>query len=176
MDKESATPAQAAREHVIDWLGEIGPRWGLPAEACRVHGYLYLSARPVPTTELSGALNLSADRVEQALQWLRAAALAAQSSPALWHTDADPWVLLRRGLETRREAELGPALEVLRAGRRDAAGDPTLAGQIAKLLGLVEDIAAVSAQAQRLPPVMLRGLLNAGGQVARLVGGAHRRR
>jgi hypothetical protein len=77
-------------------------------------------------------------------------------------------------LEHRRARELPPALALLRASRAESAGDPVLARQIGKLLDLVEDVAAIDAQARRLSPAMLRSLLGVGGRVARMIGGRQR--
>jgi len=46
--------------------------------------------------------------------------------------------------------------------------------QIARLLDLVEDIAAIDAQARRLSPATLRGLLGVGARISRLVGSGGR--
>jgi hypothetical protein len=58
-----------AMDRVIDFIGDLGPRWGLPREACRVHGYIYLFARPVTEVELRDALELSQVALEKALAW-----------------------------------------------------------------------------------------------------------
>ena len=46
-----------AMGRVIAFLGDLGPRWGLPREACRVHGYLYLLSKPIAEEELRDALD-----------------------------------------------------------------------------------------------------------------------
>lgn len=166
--------SEAARDRLIAWLGELGPRWGLPADACRVHGQLYLSASAASATDLSDKLGMSERDVDEALAWLASRDLAQRDSAARWRTGADPWELVTTALEHRRAHELAPALDLLRASRREAAGDPILSRQIARLLQFVEDIAAIDAQARRLSPATLRTLLGAGGRVARLFGGAGR--
>ena len=168
---EPRSSPDVGRDRLASWLSEIGPRWGLPADACRVHGYLYLLARPVAAAELAAAARLPAGAVSGALEWLRTSGLAEEVGPALWRTESDPWALVTAALEARRAAELGPALEVLRASRRDAAGDDVLTRQIGRLLDLVEDVAAIDAQAKRMSPALFRALLTAGGRFARLLGG-----
>jgi len=172
---EGGDPAgEAARARLIAWLGELGPRWGLPADACRVHGQLYLTVAAASAAELSTNLELSEAEVSEALAWLAKRDLAQRDSKARWRTGSDPWELVTTSLEHRRAQELRPALELLRSSRRDAARDPILARQVTRLLQLVEDIAAIDAQARRLSPATLRTLLGAGGRVARLFGGAGR--
>jgi DNA-binding transcriptional regulator GbsR (MarR family) len=166
--------AESARQRLLDWLAETGSRWGLPPEACRVHGHLYLAAAPVSVPDLAEATALLETEVEAALAWLREEGLVEQASLDRWRTMNDPWEAVSRALETRRARELGPALALLRDSRRDAAGDALLSRQVQRLLDLVEDIAAIDAQARRLSPATMRTLLGAGGRVARLLGGRGR--
>ena len=163
----------AARRRLLGWLGETGLRWGLPAEACRVHGHLYLTAAPASAAELAAATGLSEAEVAEALAWLAPQGLVSEAG-GRWSTSADPWEVVTRALESRRARELAPALDLLRDSRRDTAGDPVMSRQVQRLLDLVEDIAAIDAQARRLSPTTLRTLLGAGGRMARLFGGRGR--
>jgi DNA-binding transcriptional regulator GbsR (MarR family) len=162
--------SEETRTRLIAWLGELGPRWGLPADACRVHGHLYLTASPASAEELARAVDLDGASVEEALAWLAARDLVQQVEGSRWRTATDPWELVTRSLEQRRARELGPALDLLRASRREAAGDPVLSRQVGRLLDLVEDIAAIDAQARRLSPATLRSLLGVGGRISRFMG------
>ncbi|HYJ30695.1 MAG TPA: hypothetical protein VEW25_10185 [Allosphingosinicella sp.] len=162
--------SEGAQKRLIAWLGELGERWGLPPNACRVHGHLYFNAAPASAAELAEALGMSRAEIREALAWLGEQALVHEAPPSQWRTSADPWALVTTAFEHRRARELPPALEVLRSSRRDAAGDPVLARQIGRLLDLVEDLAAIDAQARRLSPATLRSLLGIGGRVARLIG------
>jgi DNA-binding transcriptional regulator GbsR (MarR family) len=166
--------ADAARRRLLDWLADTGSRWGLPSAPCRVHGQLYLTARPASGQELAEATALSEADVEAALEWLRQESLIEEEPTGRWRTMSDPWDVVSQALESRRARELGPALALLRDSRRDAAGDPVLSRQVRRLLDLVEDIAAIDAQARRLSPATMRTLLGAGGRLARLFGGSGR--
>jgi DNA-binding transcriptional regulator GbsR (MarR family) len=165
--------AEAARRRLLDWLADTGLRWGLPAEACRVHGHLYLTAAPASAVELADAIGLPEADVAEALAWLAPQRLVSEAG-GRWSTGADPWEVVTRALESRRARELAPAIELLRDSRRDAAGDAIMSRQVQRLLDLVEDIAAIDAQARRLSPATLRTLLGAGGRMARLLGGRRR--
>lgn len=154
---------------IVDWLAELGPRWGLPGNACRVHALLYLIARPIPKTSIGSLLALDADEVDTALAWLTEDRLAIES-PDGWVTEADPWSVMMQALEARRARELGPAREILGAWWRSRDGDdPIVARQAQRLHDLVEDIAAIDAGARRLSPGTLRKLMGVGGRAARLV-------
>lgn len=166
--------AEAARGRLLDWLAETGLRWGLPPDACRVHGHLYLTAEPVTAADLAASTGLAEGAVREALAWLSPQDLVREVPPDRWATSADPWEVVTRALESRRARELAPALDLLRASRRETAADPVMTRQVQRLLDLVEDIAAIDAQARRLSPATLRTLLGAGGRVARLFGGRRR--
>ena len=155
---------------LIDFLAELGPRWGLPPAPCRVHGYLYLVARPVTEEQLGEALALERGAVADALAWLADYRLVGRAG-AGWRTDSDPWDLMLRALEERRRREIGPALALLRDCRRAAQAEQSgaVAPQIAKLVALVEDLAAIDVQARRLSPRALRRLIGLGGRAARFM-------
>jgi DNA-binding transcriptional regulator GbsR (MarR family) len=162
-----------ATGRVIDYLRDLGPRWGLPAEACRVHGYLYLVARPVAESELGDTLELNDLVLAEALAWLADYGLIKPAPPGAWRTDRDPWELMVRALEERQRREVGPALDLLRDCRRAALAergrDRVVAVQIGKLLDLAEDLAAISVQAQRVSPTTLRRMVGLGGLAARFI-------
>lgn len=156
----------------IDYLAELGPRWVLPACACRVHGYLYAIAEPATESDLRSALDLKAPELAEALAWLSDFRLTTCANGA-WRTNTDPWELLLRGLEERRRREIDPALELLRGCQRDMAANDadgkTASAQIAKMIALVEDLAAIDMQARRLSSQTLRRLVGLGGRVGRLI-------
>jgi DNA-binding transcriptional regulator GbsR (MarR family) len=152
---------------IIDWLGELGPRWGLPGEACRVHGLLFLTARSLSAGEIAGALRMSEPVVEDAIAWLSENRLIAQDATG-WSTPADPWMLVTQALEARRAAEMGTARAVREAWEGDRQGeDPVVTRQARRLFDLVEDVASIDASARRLSPEAMRALIGFGGRAAR---------
>ncbi len=156
----------------VEYFAALGPRWGLDADACRVHAYLYLLGRAAADQEIASALGFDGIRVNAALAYLAEFRMIDQTG-SLWLTGGDPWDMLVRGLEERRRREIGPALSTLRTSYRtaadDASGDPGIQLRIGKLLTLVEDLAALDGQARRLPPALLRGIVGMSGRAARLV-------
>ncbi len=171
----------AAIRRVVDFLGEVGARWGLPADACRVHGYLYLAARPMTEAELRAALAVDDAVLVPALAWLVDYRLVERVRGEAWRTGTDPWDLVMRALDGRRRREIVPALTLLRESH-DAAlteGTRTAAAQIGKLLSLAEDVAAIEMQARRLSWRTLRRMVGLGGAAARFMdrtfGGGERR-
>lgn len=169
----AATEVTPAMRQFIDYFGELGPRWGLPAEACRVHAYLYLVATPAQEEDIAAALQLEAKPLRDALAFLVEYRMLDRLESASWRTSGDPWDMLLRGLEERRLRELPAAIATLRKCHRDAVTEPTggrsVAQQISKMLELVEDISAIDTQAQRLSPRLLRGLVGVSGRAARFM-------
>jgi len=165
-----------AAMEIVSWLGELGARWGLPTAACRVHGLLFLMARPVPEKAIAAELAMEAAAVSEALSWLVEDGLAAGGTDG-WSTRADPWALMMQALDRRKARELAPALAVLAPWRGSLAkGDPIIARQAKRLLTLVEDVAAIDAGTRQLSPDTVRRLIWIGGRAARLVDRAFGRR
>ncbi|MGH6696093.1 MAG: hypothetical protein ACREBX_12480 [Sphingopyxis sp.] len=160
----------------MEWLADVGGRWGLSADACRVHGLLYLMARPLATEAIAAELTLTPAATDEALAWLAAEGLVTGDSEG-WTTRADPWLLMLQTLEKRRQRELAPALAVLGPWRQSGGGEenPLVARQAKRLLDLVEDLAAIDAGTRRLSPRTLRRVVGIGGRAARLFGGAGNR-
>ena len=158
---------------LLDFLAELGPRWGLPSVPCRVHGLLYIEAQPVSEVRLCALLEIDRAALGNALEWLNDYRLIDEVSPRTWRTDSDPWTLMLKALEERRRRELGPALELLRSCESDAVAERMNGSkapeQIAKLLALVEDLAAIDMQASRLSPDSLRQVVRLGGRAARFL-------
>ena len=167
--KVRASEAIAARDAVIAWIGEVGPRWGLSNDLCRMHALLFLSSAGRSAIEIADVLAISPLVVGEQLAALCAMGLADERA-GIWTTNSDPWMLLIQAMEARRAQEIHPALEVLRTARQLAANDPPLAIRIGSIAALVQDLAAIDAHAQRLSPAMLRRLLKLGGRAARLFG------
>lgn len=155
---------------IVGWLADVGSRWGLPPDACRVHGLLFLYSRPLHANAIAAELFMTGAAVEAALEWLTSENLVTSSIDG-WPTQADPWLLLLQTLQRRREEELGPALAVLDPWRRGApTGDPVVARQARRLLDLVDDLTAIDAGTQHFSPQALRRMIGLGGRAARLFG------
>ncbi len=170
MSGEALTGSTA---RLLDFLAELGPRWGLPSVPCRVHGLLYIEAQPIGEGRLCALLEIDQATLGQALEWLSDYRLIDEVSPRTWRTDSDPWTLMLKALEERRRRELGPALELFRECRSEAAAESVNGSraprQIAKLLSLAEDLAAIDTQASRLSPDSLRQVIRFGGRAARFL-------
>jgi DNA-binding transcriptional regulator GbsR (MarR family) len=171
MTESNLTPAM---REFVDFFGDAGPRWGLPKDACRVHAFLYLSARACTEAQIGTSLSLSDGELREAIAFLADYKLIENAGGQTWRTSDDPWEAMMGGLEARRRREMPAALEALRQCRQRALADgntPRIAQrQIARMNQLAEDLAAVDRGAQSLSPRLLRGFLALSGRAARLVG------
>src|SRR5262249_12622082 len=149
----------------------LGPRWGLQADACRVHAYLYLVSRPRSEVDIASALDLASEAVAAALAYLARWRMVGQAGTGLWQVGGDPWEMLMSGLEERRRDEIEPALSTLRECHASALRDrdPTVGRRIGAVLDLVEDLAAIDTQARRLSPQFMRQMVGLSGRAARFM-------
>ena len=158
----------------IDYFGELGPRWGVRAETSRAHALLYLTGRPMERDDVALGLDISNAKATSALKDLINWGMARRTEDGRWRTGGEPWDLLFAALESRRQREIAPALEVLRQCNSDAKTDPAtptaVRRRIAGLLTLVENLAVIDFQTRRLPKNLLPRLVNATGSASRLIG------
>src|SRR5690606_32755759 len=109
------------------------------------HAYLYLVTRPETADGLASALTMTPAAVVEALVFLGDYRMVDGAEASGWRSSADPWDMLLRGLEQRRQRELPEALSTLRDCHRAALTEPAkgrgVAAQMAKMLALAEDLA-----------------------------------
>jgi DNA-binding transcriptional regulator GbsR (MarR family) len=157
----------------IDHFGALGPRWGLREETCRAHALLYLAGGRMPLAEIAQALGRCETATREALGDLALWGMAHAAEDGLWDAGGEPWDLLFAALEERRRRELPPALDMLHTCRDAAAEDGKTPGavreRIARMLDLVEDLAALDLQSRRLSSSSLMRLVSLGGRAARLL-------
>jgi DNA-binding transcriptional regulator GbsR (MarR family) len=169
--ESEAMPPAIAR--FVDYLGELGPRWGLPSDACRVHALLYVTATPMRGETIAHLLSLDDAAVGKALAFLGEYRLVTQAADGGWRTGSDPWDLMLTALNERRRRELPLALATLsecqQALRADGSAGVGPARQIARIRELVENLAAIDAQAQRFSPRTLRGFVEFSGRAAQFM-------
>ena len=157
----------------VDYFAELGPRWGLDALTCRVHALLYLLDGPAAEREIVDALDVAPKDLADALADLADWKMVRRSEDGRWDAGGDPWELMVAGLEQRRQREIEPARDMLTRcetdARRDVGTPPGVAGRIADMRALVEDLAAIDLQARRLSPKRMRQMIGIGGRAARVL-------
>lgn len=156
----------------VDYFADLGPRWGLAATTCRVHALLYLLAEPQSVARIAELLDQNEMDIDVATKDLAEWGMATRQAHG-WYASGEPWDLLFSALEQRRKREMNPALELLRGCKDEASRDsttpPAVRHRIARLLELVENLAAIDRQSQRLSPQSVARLVGVGGSVAKLM-------
>lgn len=169
-DTLSVTPAM---RRFVDYFGALGPRWGIRGETTRAHALLYLVGRPVGRDELAAGLEISRAKAASALRDLQEWGMGGEDEHGGWRAGGEPWDLLFRALEARRRREIGPALETLRdcsmEARSDRATPYTVRRRMDAVLRLVENLAAIDRQTQRVPASLFAKLVSISGATSRLL-------
>ncbi|NHK28959.1 hypothetical protein FF098_013635 [Parvularcula flava] len=157
-------------QHFTEYFAGLGARWGMDADLCRVHAWLYLTARPVAVANIATALSLPPDTIADVVSRLKDMGVASKSADGKWSTGGDPWALLLAGLEQRRREEVPMAQSTFGRCLEQAKADGAAAGTTARLEAInamAGDIAALDAQASRLSPERLRQIVGLTGRTAR---------
>lgn len=170
---DSGLTVSPPMQKFIDYFAELGPRWGVKADTSSVHALLFLAGRPLDRDEVAGALGISKAKATNALKDLLGWEMGYQNEEGRWLTGGEPWDLLFTALDSRRQREIKPALEVLRACTNAAATDPDTPDatrrRISGVLSLVENLAAIDLQSRRLPKNLLPRLVTATGTASRML-------
>ena len=158
-------------ERFVDYFAELGPRWGLPADACRVHAFLYAKSKPTPASTLKTVLRMNEGTIAEAIGFLREYRMVAEGPAAHWRTNQDPWAMLVAGLEERTKRELPHALSTLRQCHEeaisDAGTDSVAVEQIGRMVDLVRDLESLDARLRLLSPGLKRRIVGVSGRAAR---------
>lgn len=127
-----------AKDFILHW-GEMGGRWGVNRSQAQIHALLHISDRPLPADEIAETLGLARSNVSTALKELQAwgvVRIERQLEDRRDHFAAldDMVDLARRIVEGRRERELAPTIDQVRALVRMAEVDPTTTPYVEKRL------------------------------------------
>lgn len=114
---QNLSPVQ--QRFVLHW-GEMGTRWGINRTVAQVHALLYLSAEPLSADVICETLGVARSNVSNSLRELqnwgivRVVHLPGDRRDH-FETTKDVWELFRKVLAVRKQREVDPTLEVLRA-------------------------------------------------------------
>jgi DNA-binding transcriptional regulator GbsR (MarR family) len=169
-----APESNSARRRFSDLFGDIGSAWGLPKDACRVHALIYVNAEPASLDIICDVLQLSKTAAVEAISFLNEYDLAWSVDDETYGVHGDPWEALMTGLDKRRGRDLPAMRASLDDCRRELAGNGAGAGQVGKLISLIDDMSAIHAQTFRLSPRVLRTMVGFSGRAARMFGGNRR--
>jgi DNA-binding transcriptional regulator GbsR (MarR family) len=164
---------------ILHW-GEMGSRWGVNRSVSQVQALLYVLGRPADAEEIADTLQIARSNVSTSLKELQGLGLIKRVhlvGDRRDHFEAlgSPWDMFLQIVEVRRQREVTPTLEALRAlvedSREDKQTTPEMKRRLEELYRFGEDIDRWYREIRRLPTGTLKILLRMGARVARLVPG-----
>ena len=136
---EKTVKLPAAVERFILHWGDMGSQWGVNRSVSQIHALLYLSGRPLTADEIADTLALARSNVSNSIKELLSWNLIRRV-PILgdrrdhFEAETDIWEVAARIAAGRKEREIDPAVDALRACVSDAADDPTISPVASKRL------------------------------------------
>jgi DNA-binding transcriptional regulator GbsR (MarR family) len=164
--------------YILHW-GEMGARWGVNRSVAQIHALLYLAPDPMTAEEISDTLTLARSNVSNSIKELQGYGLVTlvhQMGDRRDHFEAkkDHWDMLLTIVEARRQREIEPTLQLLRACIEEAEGDketaPEIIARIQGMLTFLETLTDWYQQMRALPRKTMLALLKLGARIARFVG------
>ena len=167
----------AVDRFVLHW-GDMGSQWGVNRSVSQIHALLYLSERPLTAEEIAASLGLARSNVSNSIRELMAWNLIRRvpvkgDRRDHFEAETDLWEIAMRIAAVRKERELDPAVDALKACVADAERDPKLhpvAGKRLKdMLGFVEMMDRWYAQMLTVPKPRLAALIRLGTRIVSLL-------
>ena len=167
----------AVERFVLHW-GDLGGQWGVNRSVSQIQALLYLSERPLTAEEIAGKLGLARSNVSTSIRELMAWNLIRRvpvkgDRREHFEAETDLWEIATRIAAVRKERELDPAIDALKACVADAERDPKLhpvAGKRLKdMLGFVETLDRWHAQMLTVPKPKLAALIRLGTRIVNLL-------
>ena len=175
-EKTAKLPGPVER-FVLQW-GDMGSQWGVNRSVSQIHALLYLSERPLTAEEIAAALGLARSNISTSIRELMAWDLIRRvpvrgDRREHFEAETDPWEIAMRIAALRKERELDPALEALRACVAEAERDPRLHPVAAKrlndMLAFVDALDRWHVQMLTVPKPKLAALIRLGTRIVSLL-------
>jgi len=128
----------AVERFILHW-GDMGDDWGVNRSVSQIHGLLYLAEDPMTADDIAETLGMARSNVSNSIKELLAWSLIRRV-PILgdrrdhFEAETDIWEVAARIAAGRKEREIDPAVDALRACVSDAADDPTISPVASKRL------------------------------------------
>jgi DNA-binding transcriptional regulator GbsR (MarR family) len=173
MEKTAMELTPAAREFILHW-GEMGSRWGVNRTVAQVHALLYLSVEPLTAEDITEALSVARSNVSSSLRELQNWELVHATHQMgdrreFFATSHDVWQLFLTVVRKRVEREIEPTIAALGrlANESRSEKQPQVAARIAGMHAFLEELSGWYQQMAKLPPNVLRSLINLGADVTK---------
>jgi DNA-binding transcriptional regulator GbsR (MarR family) len=177
ISEKTAKLPGAVERFVLHW-GDLGGQWGVNRSVSQIQALLYLSERPLTADEIAGKLGLARSNVSTSIRELMAWNLIRRvpvkgDRREHFEAETDLWEIAMRIAAVRKERELDPAIDALKACVADAERDPKLhpvAGKRLKdMLGFVETLDRWHVQMLTVPKPKLAALIRLGTRIVNLL-------
>jgi DNA-binding transcriptional regulator GbsR (MarR family) len=175
-DKAAKLP-EAIERFVLHW-GDLGGQWGVNRSVSQIHALLYLSERPRTAEDIAAALGLARSNVSTSIRELMAWNLIRRvpvkgDRREHFEAETDLWEIAMRIAAVRKERELDPAVDALKAcvaaAERDAKLHPVAARRLKDMLGFVDTLDRWYAQMLTVPKPKLAMLIRLGTRIVGLL-------
>jgi DNA-binding transcriptional regulator GbsR (MarR family) len=169
--------SSAAERFVLHW-GDMGGQWGVNRSISQIHALLYLSERPRTAEEIAAVLGLARSNVSTSIRQLMAWNLIRRvpvkgDRREHFEAETDVWEIAMRIAAIRKEREIDPAVETLRACVAEAEHDPKLHPVVRKrlhdMLAFVETLDRWYMQMLTVPKPKLAALIRLGTRIVSLI-------
>jgi DNA-binding transcriptional regulator GbsR (MarR family) len=175
--EKSAKLPGAVERFILHW-GDMGSQWGVNRSVSQIHALLYLSERPLTAEEIAAAVGLARSNVSNSIRELMAWNLIRRvpvrgDRRDHFEAETDLWEIAMRIAAVRKERELDPAVDALKACVAEAGRDPKLhpvaAKRLKDMLGFVETMDRWYAQMLTVPKPRLAALIRLGTRIVSLL-------
>ncbi len=167
----------AVQRFILHW-GDMGGQWGVNRSVAQIHALLYLSERPLTAEGIAETLHLARSNVSNSIKELLSWKLIRRV-PVMgdrrdhFEAETDIWEMVTRIAQGRKEREIDPAAEALRACMAEAEGDrrisPVAVARLKEMLAFVETVNRWYDQMLAVPKGKLVALIKMGSKVVRIL-------
>jgi DNA-binding transcriptional regulator GbsR (MarR family) len=167
----------AVERFVLHW-GDLGGQWGVNRSVSQIHALLYVSERPLTAEEIAARLGLARSNVSTSIRELMAWNLIRRvpvkgDRREHFEAETDLWEIAMRIAAVRKERELDPAFDALKACVADAEGDaklhPIAKRRLKDMLAFVDTLDRWYVQMLTVPKPKLAALIRLGTRIVSLL-------
>ena len=168
---------ETVERFILHW-GDMGSSWGVNRSVSQIHALLYLAERPLTAEDIADALGLARSNVSNSIRELMTWDLIRRvpvkgDRRDHFEAETDLWEISMRIAAVRKERELDPAVDALKAcvagADRDAKLHPVAAKRLKDMLAFIESIDRWYGQMLTVPRPKLAALLRLGTRIVSLL-------
>ena len=163
----------AVERFILHW-GDMGDEWGVNRSVSQIHGLLYLAEAPMTAEDIAETLGMARSNVSNSIKELLSWDLIRRV-PILgdrrdhFEAETDIWEVAARIAAGRKEREIDPAIDALRACVSDAADDPAISPvasrRLKDMLAFTELVDRWYMQMLKVPRSRLAALIRLGEKI-----------